>query len=288
MSNSRERNNLNNSITNALFVGLYLRDRLILTSRLSRRRDTHIVVSIVPPCINIKVQLTMTRTSKRDHEREQIISNDHSSDRAGAGGRREMRFKSFPVNQRQPRCLLRMVERADAIDPRLSTERAASGRTVGTAGCADRTAVVGESLSALIAVIKFENLPDPPPTKILRLRISNRPPAYSQYCHVPKRIISRHFEELCRRAISFLEKSYTQRGISRSRNDSRLPSRFRVRQIPFYSCMLLASCSHESSIDPSLSPVFLVRLSRAFSPAICGYYIMYVRYRKRAECDRVH
>lgn len=33
----------------------------------------------------------------------------------------------------------------------------------------------GESLSALIAVIKFENLPDPPPTKILRLRISDRP-----------------------------------------------------------------------------------------------------------------
>jgi len=33
----------------------------------------------------------------------------------------------------------------------------------------------GKSLSALIAVIKFENLPDPPPTKILRLRISNRP-----------------------------------------------------------------------------------------------------------------
>lgn len=32
----------------------------------------------------------------------------------------------------------------------------------------------GESLSALIAVIKFENLPDPSPTKILRLRISNR------------------------------------------------------------------------------------------------------------------
>lgn len=69
-----------------------------------------------------------------------------------------------------------MAGRVDAIDPGLSRERVVSRRVGGTAGCANRE---GESLSALIAVIKFENLPDPPPTKILRLRISNRSWAYS-------------------------------------------------------------------------------------------------------------
>lgn len=93
-----------------------------------------------------------------------------------------------------------MAGRVDAIDPGLSRERVV--RAGGTADCANRAAVEGESLSALIAVIKFENLPNPPPTKIL-LRISNRFWAYSQYCHAPKRIISRHFRELCRRAIVF-------------------------------------------------------------------------------------
>lgn len=72
-----------------------------------------------------------------------------------------------------------MAGRVDAIDPGLSRERMVSRRAGGTAGCANRAAVEGESLSALIAVIKFENLPDPPPTKILRLRISNRSWAYS-------------------------------------------------------------------------------------------------------------
>lgn len=67
-----------------------------------------------------------------------------------------------------------MAGRVDAIDPGLSRERAVSRRADGTTKCANRTTVGGESLSALIAVIKFENLPDPPPTKILRLRISNR------------------------------------------------------------------------------------------------------------------
>lgn len=76
-----------------------------------------------------------------------------------------------------------MAKRVDAIDPGLSRERVVSRRATGwwrccgghRTGCANRTTVGGESLSALIAVIKFENLPDPPPTKILRLRISNRP-----------------------------------------------------------------------------------------------------------------
>lgn len=117
-------------------------------------------------------------------------------------------FKSFSVNQRQPGCLLRMAGRVDAIDPGLSRERVVSRGAGGTANCANRTAVEGESLSALIAVIKFENLPDPPPTRIL-LGISNRSWAYSPYCHAPKRIISRHFEELCRRAIVFLNKKIT-------------------------------------------------------------------------------
>lgn len=85
-----------------------------------------------------------------------------------------MWFKSFSVNQRQPGCLLRIAGRVDAIDPELSRERAVSRRTDGRTECANRTTVEGESLSALIAVIKFENLPDPSPTKILRLRISNR------------------------------------------------------------------------------------------------------------------
>lgn len=116
-------------------------------------------------------------------------------------------FKSFSVNQRQPGCLLRMAGRVDAIDPGLSRERVVSRGASGTANCANRAAVEGESLSALIAVIKFENLPDPPPTRIL-LRISNRSWAYSQYCHAPKRIISRHFEELRRRAIVFFEKRH--------------------------------------------------------------------------------
>lgn len=126
--------------------------------------------------------------------------------RRGEGGWKRERgvwFKSFSVNQRQPGCLLRMAGRVDAIDPGLSRERVVSRRAGGTAGCANRAAVEGESLSALIAVIKFENLPDPSPTEILRLRISNRSWAYSQHCHAPKRIISRHFGELCRRAIVF-------------------------------------------------------------------------------------
>lgn len=58
-----------------------------------------------------------------------------------------------------------MAGRVDAIDPGLSRERAVSRGAGGTANCANRAAVEGESLSALIAVIKFENLPDPPPTR---------------------------------------------------------------------------------------------------------------------------
>jgi len=102
-----------------------------------------------------------------------------------------------------------MTGRVDAIDPELSRERVVSRRADRTTDCANRAVVEGESLSALIAVIKFENLPDPPPTKILRFRISNRSWAYFQYCHAPKRIISKHFGKQCRCAIRFPKKNHT-------------------------------------------------------------------------------
>jgi len=87
-----------------------------------------------------------------------------------------------------------MAERVDAIDLGLSRERVVSRRAGRTTGCANRAVVEGESLSVLIAVIKFENLPEPPPTKILCLQISN---SFLDSLPVLPRAQADYFQALC-------------------------------------------------------------------------------------------